>query len=75
MTCADALLIVGRQVPVSDRYWLLGAPAYGAYVARAEVLLGRAVCDLHDAGQSQRAVARDLNLDRRKVRRIIKQAA
>jgi len=29
----------------------------------------------HEAGRSQRAIARDLNLDRRKVRRILDQAA
>jgi DNA-binding transcriptional regulator LsrR (DeoR family) len=28
----------------------------------------------YDAGHSQRAIARELNLDRRKVRRIIDQA-
>jgi len=29
----------------------------------------------HVAGQSQRAIARELNIDRRKVKRIIDQAA
>jgi DNA-binding transcriptional regulator LsrR (DeoR family) len=29
----------------------------------------------HNAGHSQRAIARDLNIDRRKVKRIIDQAA
>jgi DNA-binding transcriptional regulator LsrR (DeoR family) len=29
----------------------------------------------YDAGHSQRAIARELNLDRRKVKRIIDQAA
>ena len=29
----------------------------------------------HEAGQSQRAIARELNIDRRKVKRIIDQAA
>jgi DNA-binding transcriptional regulator LsrR (DeoR family) len=29
----------------------------------------------HNAGHSQRAIARELNLDRRKVKRIIDQAA
>jgi len=33
------------------------------------------VRDWHDAGHSQRAIARELNLDRRKVRRIIDQVA
>jgi ActR/RegA family two-component response regulator len=37
--------------------------------------LERTVRDRHDAGQSQRAIARDLNIDRRKVKRIIEQAA
>ena len=29
----------------------------------------------HDAGQSQRAIAREFNIDRRKVKRILDQAA
>jgi ribosome-binding protein aMBF1 (putative translation factor) len=29
----------------------------------------------HDAGDSQRAIARELNIDRRKVKRIIEQPA
>ncbi len=29
----------------------------------------------HDAGRSQRAIARELNIDRRKVKRILDQAA
>jgi hypothetical protein len=29
----------------------------------------------HDAGHSQRAIARELNLDRRKIKRILDQAA
>ena len=29
----------------------------------------------HEAGQSQRAIARELNIDRRKVKRILDQAA
>jgi hypothetical protein len=37
--------------------------------------LERSVRDLHGAGHSQRAIARDLNVDRRKVKRIIQQAA
>ena len=37
--------------------------------------LERAVRDLHDVGHSQRTIARDLVIDRRKVRRIIEQAA
>ena len=37
--------------------------------------LERAIRDLHDAGHSQRAIARDLNIDRRKVKRIIEQTA
>jgi hypothetical protein len=37
--------------------------------------LERAVHDRHCAGHSQRAIARDLNIDRRKVKRIIEQAA
>jgi hypothetical protein len=45
-------------------------------VARAKVPVGRAVCDLHGAALSQRAIARDLkNIDRRKVGRLIEQAA
>lgn len=37
--------------------------------------LERAVRDRHGAGHSQRAIARDLNIDRRRVKRIIEQAA
>jgi hypothetical protein len=37
--------------------------------------LERMVRDRHNAGHSQRAIARDLNVDRRKVKRIIEQAA
>jgi hypothetical protein len=37
--------------------------------------LERSVRDLHDAGHSQRAIARELSIDRRKVKRIIEQAA
>jgi hypothetical protein len=37
--------------------------------------LERTVRDRHDAGHSRRAIARDLNVDRRKVKRIIEQAA
>ena len=33
--------------------------------------LEQAVRDRHAAGQSQRSIARDLNIDRRKVKRII----
>lgn len=44
-----------------------GRPAIGD----GEVLLG-VRCQ---AGQSQRAIARDLDIDRRKVKRIIDQAA
>ena len=29
----------------------------------------------HDAGHSQRAIARELNIDRRKIKRILDQAA
>ena len=36
--------------------------------------LERAVRDRHDAGHSQRAIARDLNIDRRKVKRIFEEA-
>jgi hypothetical protein len=35
----------------------------------------RSVLDRHDAGHSQRAIARDLSIDRRKVKRIIGEAA
>jgi hypothetical protein len=37
--------------------------------------LAQTVQARHDAGHSQRAIARELNLDRRKVRRMIEQAA
>jgi len=37
--------------------------------------LEHAVCARHDAGHSQRAIARELNIDRRKVKRILGQAA
>lgn len=37
--------------------------------------LERTVRDRHGAGHSQRAIARDLSIDRRKVKRIIEQAA
>jgi DNA-binding transcriptional regulator LsrR (DeoR family) len=37
--------------------------------------LEHAVCACHDAGHSQRAIARELNIDRRKVKRILGQAA
>ena len=37
--------------------------------------LEQTVCDRHEAGHSQRAIARELNLDRRKVKRILNQAA
>jgi hypothetical protein len=37
--------------------------------------LEQAVREWHNAGQSQRAIARELNIDRRKVKRIIDQAA
>jgi DNA-binding NarL/FixJ family response regulator len=37
--------------------------------------LEQAVCELHQAGHSQRAIARDLSIDRRKVKNIIVRAA
>jgi hypothetical protein len=37
--------------------------------------LERAVRERHGAGQSQRAIARELEIDRRKVKRIIEQPA
>jgi hypothetical protein len=37
--------------------------------------LAQTVRALHHAGRSQRAIARELNLDRRKVKQIIDQAA
>ena len=37
--------------------------------------LEQAVCARYEAGHSQRAIARELNLDRRKVKRILDQAA
>src|SRR5258708_2707517 len=37
--------------------------------------LERTVRDRHEAGHSQRAIARDLNIDRRKVKRLIERAA
>jgi DNA-binding transcriptional regulator LsrR (DeoR family) len=37
--------------------------------------LAHAVRARHDAGHSQRAIARELNIDRRKVKRILGQAA
>ena len=37
--------------------------------------LERTVRERHEAGHSQRAIARELNIDRRKIRRILDQAA
>jgi DNA-binding NarL/FixJ family response regulator len=37
--------------------------------------LEQAVCARREAGLSQRAIARELNIDRRKVKRILDQAA
>jgi DNA-binding transcriptional regulator LsrR (DeoR family) len=37
--------------------------------------IGALVSAWHEAGRSQRAIARELNIDRRKVKRIIDQAA
>jgi DNA-binding transcriptional regulator LsrR (DeoR family) len=44
-------------------------------VAPDASVLGQAVRAWHDAGHSQRAIARELNIDRRKVKRILEDAA
>ena len=40
-----------------------------------EPQLGEAVHALHRSGTSQRAIARELNIDRRKVKRLLDRAA
>jgi hypothetical protein len=54
---------VSHHVPMADQ----GAPPTPIEVPSLE----HAVLAWHDAGQSQRAIARELNIDRRKVKRII----
>lgn len=52
------------------------APALAQDEPRAVLSLEQTVRERHSAGHSQRAIARDLNIDRRKVKRIIgRQAA
>ncbi len=58
---------VDHASPITDQ----DAPVASAEVSTVE----QAVCSWHKAGRSQRAIARDLNLDRRRVKRIIDQAA
>jgi Protein of unknown function (DUF2637) len=43
--------------------------------AQAEPVIEDAVRSLHQAGTSQRAIARQLNIDRRKVKRVLDQVA
>jgi DNA invertase Pin-like site-specific DNA recombinase len=45
------------------------------YHAPAEPTLEDAVRSLHQAGISQRAIARELNVDRRKVKRVLDHVA
>jgi hypothetical protein len=40
-------------------------------VVQGTPTLEQSVRDLHTAGRSQRSISRDLNIDRRKVRRIL----
>ena len=54
----------------------IGAPVSAWPAVAPDVpTLERTVRDRHSAGHSQRAIARDLNIDRRKVKRIIEDAA
>jgi DNA invertase Pin-like site-specific DNA recombinase len=48
-----------------------GAPAHAPSEPAPAPTLEQTVRELHHAGRSQRAIARDLSIDRRKVRRII----
>lgn len=52
-----------------------GAPADAPSEPAHAPTLEQTVRDLHHAGRSQRAIARDLSIDRRKVRHIIGDAA
>ena len=58
---------VDHPLPIADR----DAPP----VLTEALSVEQTVRAWHDAGHSQRAIARELNLDRRKVKRIIDQAA
>jgi DNA-binding transcriptional regulator LsrR (DeoR family) len=60
-------VVVPEPVPVAEQDAPLAAPDAPT--------LERAVHDRHEAGHSQRAIARGLSVDRRKVKRIIEQAA
>lgn len=54
----------------------VSVPEYAAPPALTEAPgLEQTVRAWHKAGHSQRAIARELNIDRRKVNRIINQAA
>jgi hypothetical protein len=71
-----------RNRPVSRQAaWSLGAgivATVGANLAHGighGPPIGALVSAWHEAGRSQRAIARELNIDRRKVKRIIDQAA
>lgn len=57
---------LGQAVPVGNH----GAPS----VLTQAPSLEQTVWDWHQAGGSQRAIARELNLDRRKIKRILDQA-
>jgi ribosome-binding protein aMBF1 (putative translation factor) len=62
--------VVSAVVPEPVRHAESDAPPMVPDVPTLE----RVVRDRHDAGHSQRAIAHDLNIDRRKVKRIIEQA-
>ena len=52
------------------------APEEGADIAELRRITGAdRPCAVQEAGHSQRAIARELSIDRRKVKRIIDQAA
>jgi hypothetical protein len=59
--------------PLSDGVPLLEQDAPAALTAAPA--LEETVRAWHEAGRSQRAIARELNIDRRKVKHIIDQAA
>ncbi len=61
-----------KQSPGADNAWV-GAKV--AHSAPAAPPLEQTVREWHQAGHSQRAIARELSIDRRKVKQIIDQAA
>jgi hypothetical protein len=60
-------VVVPEPAPIVEQDVPLVVPDVPALV--------RSVREMHDAGHSQRAIARDLNIDRRNVKRLIEQAA